>query len=613
MSAEHRQSARARAVDASPSVPVYLPSSSIHGWLPTSCAVDEAAGLLYLVDDYSLIHTLSLDNGSLVRPAGRVLDAQGLSISIVSLTVGPSASHPVSLWLSVVQWADSTLPYLLLVNSSDLTVVRNVSSLDPAPPTVSFFSVAVAPSGVVFALVLSQMYVMDEAGLQTGYWAAPSGLLDVMTVAASGPPLLYLSSSHEDLSVVYVVSADGQLVDTVQLAVRPDRLGMLTLQLQADSAGRLWQMDDVDTVYAYNSSSGALLANFSSAPPGLGLGSHHFAIAAGGERLFVLTYHLAQVNEISPATGQQVALWECGQSAVWVPVALALDESQGTGVLSSLLIADFADALNSTFRRLSHAGRTVQRFQYPVDTDELVHSRDFAVLQADGCSADGLSAAPCDELLAVLDVGGRAGVCLRYHRNGTLLSSFPTPISMQIAVEREHGDSVWLPDFSQGTVNRYSLQGKLLSSYSTTDPPMQGLRGVAQFPEPDDSLLISDNLNRRLVHLAADGRLLNVTDQTQGLDAAWGIAIDLQRRVFVVQCLWPDDLHDPEPDYCWIKQLDDSGALQAEYRAEPTYSQVWLTVPVIATDGTLYAADIVNNRVLSWNTTHTHTPTARQS
>ena len=598
---------------ASVDVEVVFPISSIHAWVPTAAALDASTGIIYLVDDETLIRRLSAVNGSeLGDGAFGIMGPYGSYVGILSVDVGPwnsTAGHRM-LWVCTAYIdGDRIVPSVMLVDGSTLRVVRNVSAefVPPIDPSERYLSLAgCSATGRAYILVYGRVYVVQEDGSQLAEWDWPWG--DIIACGRTdGEDLLY-SAGSESISSIQVVDTSGTVRTNLQLSTPAD--WSLSLQLKADNGGRLWLIDEADGLCCFNASTGGSLLNVS-VPDAHGF-DHALALDNFGDaELLVLTDILPQVDVLSVRNGTTFRVLRGEQSMLYSPVGFGVDDSQGIHN-TTLLVGDFLDSYvyNNTIRRLDLQGRTIQHI--PTGYDGLTDFRQVLVLRPTSNttrlslrqSQPSIAAGSFIVLACVVDV--LLCECRAFNRDGELLFNYSVNQTTQISVDWLDERRLWFASSYDSTVRSYSVWGELLSIYEPTTPPMYEVRGVAAFPAPDGTVLTTDDYNQRVVHFDANGQAVNFLDLTTGLDAAWGLAVDRQRRIFVVHCMWPYS-GAYIPDYCYIRQLNDKNEQIAEYHTDPALPNPWLTLPALSADGSrLFATDINNNRLLCWDTTATN-------
>ena len=594
-------------------LPVHLPSLSIHGWAPSACAVDETRDEFYIVDDNTGLTVLSASNGSVLRSVQGIPGTDHTYVGIWTMTVIPSSSassRPPLVWLSVVDsdFDDgSYYYYLVVVRGDDFSLVRNVSHVSPAATRGPFATLALDTddSSLMYALSRGYLYTFNSTtGVQLGDgFLLPDASGDVMAIGrtAASPTTLFVLYHHRESTLV-VSNLDGDRLRDVTLALSVDTV--LNEQMHVDEQERLWLIDMADSVYCLNSTSGAVLFTFHTATSSAVMAPfqfpwyHQFAVSFDSSRVWITTYGAPGIT-VQSLNGTEMARWLSPQVVTYSPYTVQVDE---TTTPSTLLYADFLSAEDSTAAsiwRLSQTGTTVQRISVSSAGDQSFQPWTLSVDAGRNSSERGdiyvFSDSYTDEL----------SVAYRLNITGQMLSSFPTPYGHSVAWDQsDGGSSFWMLDWVWSSVGRYSKDGTLLTLFNVTRPAQ--LNGLAQSctAAGDCTLFVSDSGKQRIDLLnGTTGKLLGSIDQCKGDEAVFGLALDGRSQILYAVHCWVDHKRLDPPYYCSVRVQTTNGSPVATLQSETGYANPnFLSIALNADGSRLYAADLQNNRVLSWDT-----------
>ena len=609
--------------DISASLPVLYSSAELHGRLPTACAIDEAAGELIVIDDNTRIAALSLKDGRVLRQVdGIVRPDLGLYAEVDTLAVQPRPNNTSLLWLALSEdWTDTPHGSLLVVDSRDLsTIVFTIAWNDTTPPidiNWNIVSLHASTHGELMHALVEGLYPLNyvfntTTGRQVDSYHAPNGaaMLAVSRNSSTGDEqLVFVPNANGYVDSVHVTQLDGLPLYTVPIyGVPPIQLSALADVVAVDIQQRLWLMDEVNTLYAFNLTTGQQVSNVSWSLSDDTFPPHFAALSADGERAYVMAAVSAYTVVIDTSTGDQVAQWQSEQQPLYLPLSATFDDSNATFSERHIIVNDLLSQMRGQLHRVSLSDLPLATV--PVEIDDQVDTVTRSIL------VDYASGPTYGDLWVLTEWNPLNDSTLHsnvYHftGNGSLVGSFEAADSLLVQLAWGSNHTFWATEFIYSTAERWSDMGSLLTSLPLDGRGQSWLWGIAELnwlTAEHDEVTVAIVTHQRVVELSLNGTELRTIDSDEGTNALPKLLVadNARRIVYSVNCLFIES--SVLPKYCWVRALhqlsNQSWVAVAELRPQPFLAHPWFVSLALSSDGQqLLVVDGEYNRLLLWNVT----------
>ena len=604
-------------------LPVLYPDAELHGRLPTACAIDEAAGELIVIDDHTRILALSLEDGRVLRQVDGVVRLDlGAYAVIHTLAVQPRDNDSSLLWLSVLEDQSYSPGSLLVVDSRDLsTIVFTIAWDDTSPPiqtSAVFDSLHASTHGeLMHALVVRTNNIMHyvfntTTGQQVDSYHAPNGaaMLAVSRNSSTGDEqLVFVLNADEYVNSLGVTQLDGAPLYILPIVpVPPIQQFLLADFVAVDSQQRLWLMDEVNTLHAFNLTTGQQVSNVSwSLSDDIPYAAHIAALGADGARAYVSGKVSAYTVVIDTSTGKQVAQWHTEQRPLLLPYSAAFDDSNAISG-RHIVVGDTLGRLRGQLSRVSLSGLPLGTVPVKIDDGAGTTRSSILVDYASGPTHGDLW------MLTQWDSFNGSGPHSHvYHftGNGSLVGSFEAADSRLVQLAWGPNHSFWAAENTNGSIQQWSDTGSLLSSLKLDGQRVWGVGELSWLTAEHDevTVVVSVSNGQRLAELSLNSTELRTIDAIEGRDT-WPteVVVDTARRiVYSVTCNFTGGSILPE--YCWVRALhqlaNQSWVAVAELHPQSSLlAHPWFISPSLSGDGQqLLVVDGEYNRLLLWNVT----------
>jgi tripartite motif-containing protein 71 len=363
--------------------------------------------------------------------------------------------------------------------------------------------------------------------------------------------------------------------------------------LTVDSTGNIWVADRGNNRVEEFSSTGAYLSQFGREGTGNGefLGPDAVAISEG--ELYVVDSGNDRVEEFT-TSGTFLASFGSegtGLGQMKEPRGIAVDPMSGNLYVS--------DSGNDRIEEFSPAGKPLTEFgSLGADPDEFDAPVGLSLNNTGHIYIADLYHSHIDEWQLPEAGGARVTYSSQFGSSGSGEGQFSSPAKAAI----DGSGDVWVTDYGNGRVEKFSPTGKFLASYGSEGS------GNDQFKEPTaidinkstGDVYIFDHGNERLEELEPNGKFLRIIGspghEPGQLSRGWGLKIDPSGNVWVA-----DSANNR------IEEFSATGTFIAAYGSEGTGNGQFKHPEDIAfAGGNMYITDFGNDRIQELSMTGTY-------